>query len=55
MLTRKVFYFFSDDGDPAFVRGIEFEDSGAKHFWTEELFGEGEDGGCFAGAGGPVE
>lgn len=51
----EVLDLFADNVDSAFVRGVEFEDAGAVESWTEEGFGEGKDGGCFAGAGGAIE
>lgn len=53
--ARKVFDLFAHNVDAAFIRGVEFEDAGAVEGWAEEGFGEGEDGGCFAGAGRAVE
>lgn len=51
----EVFDLFTDDVDASFVGGVEFEDAGAVEGWAEEGFCEGEDGGCFASSGGPVE
>lgn len=53
--AREVLDLFAYDVDAAFVGGVEFEDAGAVEGWAEEGFGEGEDGGCFACAGGAVE
>lgn len=51
----KVLDFLADDGDAAFVGGVEFEDTRAEELRSEEGFGEGEDCGGFTGAGGTVE
>lgn len=55
MHARKVLDLLPDDGNAAFVGGVELENAGAVEFGSVELFGEGEDGGCFACAGGTVE
>lgn len=46
---------FANDGDAAFVGGVEFEDAGPHHLGAEELLCEGQDGGCLAGARRAVE
>ena len=55
LLTRKVLNLGADDADAALVGGVELEDAGAVELGAEELLGEGQYGGGFAGTWGPVE
>lgn len=51
----KVLDLLADNVNASLVGGVELEDAGAVQRGAKEGFGEGEDCGCFAGAGGSVE
>ena len=54
-MAGEILDLFAYDGDAALVGGVEFEDAGGEHGGAVELFGKGENGGCFAGAWGTIE
>ena len=55
MHARKVLDFLADDRDTALIGSVQFQHAGFHEFGAVELFGEGEDCGCFACAWRAVE
>ena len=55
MLTRKIFDFGADNGDPTFIRRVELENTSAEEERAEKLFRQSEDGRCLASTRGTIE